>query len=408
MDENLNWAATESGEVMVTSENFTRGWFSSEGQHRIELQEGELLTALQALAGPMSAAELPVLIINTHLDHGLIPVTSMSRDRGSLAPGLGSAISTLRVEFPDGEIVEVPGTIYSKVALDGSLLSNYVLEAGSRNEDGVVASWGPVDVEVETDPSSGEVVYDGTIGALAFETGSDSMSLGSLTFKGRKQPTQYGLSVGNLSMQAGEFQTGRAGMRVGGFNDMGVEGSTRIDAGDVFGDATMRMTLRDLPRFGEMSIDLAMTLAGADAAALGRVQEGLEDLEGSVDPMAMYATVEQDLKALFASGFEFNVEQLNLALPQGTVRSQVRFSFGEADPAAFEWTSLLLSTTAKLDLAIPAELVETYAQGNPQAAMAIGGGYLVKRGDDYVTEAELKKGLLTVNGAPIPIPLGAL
>ena len=93
--ENLNWAANESGEVTVTSEKFTRGWFSSEGQHRVELREGDLLTAIQALSGPVDAADLPVLVINTHIDHGLIPVTSMSRDKGSLAPGLGSAISTL-------------------------------------------------------------------------------------------------------------------------------------------------------------------------------------------------------------------------------------------------------------------------------------------------------------------------
>jgi hypothetical protein len=39
--------------------------------------------------------------------------------------------------------------------------------------------------------------------------------------------------------------------------------------------------------------------------------------------------------------------------------------------------------------------------------MAIGAGYLVKRGDVYELDAELKKGLLTVNGAPIPLPLGA-
>ena len=44
----------------------------------------------------------------------------------------------------------------------------------------------------------------------------------------------------------------------------------------------------------------------------------------------------------------------------------------------------------------------------PNAAMAIGGGYLVKRGDAYEMNAQMKKGLLTINGAPIPIPFGAM
>jgi len=34
-------------------------------------------------------------------------------------------------------------------------------------------------------------------------------------------------------------------------------------------------------------------------------------------------------------------------------------------------------------------------------------GYLKKEGDVYVMDADFKKGLLTINGAPIPIPMGA-
>jgi hypothetical protein len=34
-------------------------------------------------------------------------------------------------------------------------------------------------------------------------------------------------------------------------------------------------------------------------------------------------------------------------------------------------------------------------------------GFLQKNGDVYELAAKYKKGLLTVNGAPMPIPLGA-
>ena len=37
MDENLDWAANESREFSVTALGFDRGWFSSDGRHRIEL-----------------------------------------------------------------------------------------------------------------------------------------------------------------------------------------------------------------------------------------------------------------------------------------------------------------------------------------------------------------------------------
>ena len=181
MDENLNWAAQESGEVRVTSENFKRGWFSSEGQHRIELQEGDLKTVVQALTGTSDpGSDLPVLVVNTKLDHGLFPVSSMSREQGSLAPGLGSAVSTMRVEFGDGETFDIPGTIYSKVGLGGELLSNYILESGSRQDGESTAFWGSTDIKVETNPKSGEASFNGTVGSLSVKEGDADPVFGAV------------------------------------------------------------------------------------------------------------------------------------------------------------------------------------------------------------------------------------
>ncbi len=95
---------------------------------------------------------------------------------------------------------------------------------------------------------------------------------------------------------------------------------------------------------------------------------------------------------------------LGFYLPMGTVTSKMLFEFSEEDPATFDWTTLLLSTEASIDLSIPDAIVQMMLQAEPNMAMAIGAGYLVKRGDAYELEARLKKGLLTVNGAPIPLP----
>lgn len=407
MDDNLNWAANERDDVKVTAEHFTRGWFSSEGQHRVELQDGELLTALQAVAGPMSADDLPVLIINTRLDHGLIPVTSMARDKGSLAPGLGSAVSTMQVELPDGELVDVPGTIYSKVALGGQLHSNYVLEAGSRSEDGVSASWGNVDINVTTDPSTGIVEYDGALASISFETGDDSMSLDAASFTGRREPTRFGVSVGELefaleglslaSTMGSDFRAPR----------MAVTASSVLDGERI--DSQARLSASgEVPGVGAISYETEISLDRVDAAAMGALQAKFIEMNAATDPTTSYASFEPDAQRLFAAGFDFNIERLDLSLPQGTMTSVMRFSFPESDPATFDWSSLLLNTEASVDVSIPAEMVEAIAAENPQAALVVGGGYLSRRGAAYIMEARLKKGLLTINGAPIPIPLGAM
>ena len=43
---------------------------------------------------------------------------------------------------------------------------------------------------------------------------------------------------------------------------------------------------------------------------------------------------------------------------------------------------------------------------NPDAGAIIGMGYLRRNGDVYEMHAEYAKGLLTINGAPMPIPMG--
>ena len=407
VDENLNWAASESGAVKITSEHYDRGWFSSEGQHRIELQEGDLLTAVQMFAGPLAADDIPVLIINTRLDHGLIPVASMSREEGSLAPGLGSAVSTMQLELPDGSIVDLPGTIYSKASLGGELHSKYVLESGSRSVDGLEAGWGDTGVNVTTNPQTGEVSFDGGVDELFMKSDGDTVTLSALQFEGEQRPTQYGISVGSVDMSLGSLSvSSMAGQPISQLEDLSVDARSKLDGDRVDADADMSMRFAGLPQFEEVLVEMTFHLNDADARSLGNIQRGSQDAATAADPMALYASLETDLKRLFASGFDFRVDRLDVTIPQGKIVTKMDFAFAASDPATFEWASLLLGTEAMMEFSVPADLVETYGQGNQQLAAAIGGGYLVRKGDAYELKALLKKGLLTVNGAPIPIPLG--
>ena len=249
------------------------------------------------------------------------------------------------------------------------------------------------------------------------------MGLSSLSFEGEQAPTGFGIAVGDISFALEDLVVTVGGNDAAGMRSMSVDATTQLDGGDVDASATVSMAMRDIPQFGEMSLDMSFELDGADAELLGRVQRALETMGPAQDPMTAYATIEDDLLAMFAAGFDMNFERLDLTLPQGTIASKmlfsfaaatvpkltvILFSFAEKDPADFVWTSLLMTTEATIDLSIPEAIVEMIVQVQPAAAMAIGGGYLVKKGDAYEMAAEMKKGLLTVNGAPIPIPLGEM
>ena len=405
--ENLNWAAQESGELVVTSEGFDRGWFSSEGQHRVELANGSLRTAMTTAAGDGSDAQLPVLLINTHIDHGLIPVSSMGREEGSLAPGLGNAVSTVAIDLGDGEQIDLPGAIYSKIGLTGDLDSRYIVEAGSQMADGGEVTWQASTINITSNPKTGSVTFEGDVGAMTFGNDQQTVSIDGLTFIGQQAPTSYGFSVGNVEFEVGTLSSDANGLSVGGMQGLSIKAASSVDGG--VADATMRMEMsgQTIPGFGDISIIADIGFSDLDATALGAVTQKLEGLGGALDPDRIMMAAEEEFKDLFAAGLGVGVQQLDVDLPMGTVEMKMTMAVPESDRAAFGWSSLLLDTVASLDVRVPEALVQLASSMNPQTGAIIGMGYLKKEGDFYVMDADLKQGLLTINGAPIPIPMGA-
>ena len=369
VDSNLQWAADESQGVTVTSERFDRGWFSSHGRHRVEIHNEELRAALAAFAGRDLAEGDPTLVIDTRIDHGLIPVTSVGRTEGSLAPGLGRGVSTLSIEFPDGEAVPVPGTIYSAIALDGALTANYILEPGSLQADGSTASWGNANIEISTDQQAQSFDFDGAIESLTLSDGNDALLLGETTFSGVQRPGRFNLSFGNFDMRASSVSVQENGT--------------------------------DTHQLGPVSVS-----ASVDAAGLGRLVEKLEAADDEADPQQIQLLLRGEIENILAAGLELNVDRFDFGLPQGPVSLKTRFTVAESDGDGFDLTSLLMTLDAEADLTASAGFVDHAMAMNPDAGAIVGMGYLRKKGDVYEMRAEYAKGLLTINGAPMPIPLG--
>ena len=405
--ENLNWAAQESGELVVTSEGFDRGWFSSEGQHRVEIANGNLRTAMTTAAGGGIDAELPVLLINTHIDHGLIPVSSLSREEGSLAPGLGSAVSTVAIEVGDGEQIDLPGAIYSKIGLTGDLDSHYVVEAGSKMVDGGEVTWQPSSINIKSNPNAASISFDGDVGAMTFGNDQQTVSIDGLSIVGQQAPSSYGFNVGNVELEVGAMTTDAGGMPAGGMQGLSINASSSVDDGVAAAAMRMEMKGQTIPGFGDISINADIGFSDLDATALGALTQKLEGLGGALDPDRIMMAADEEFKDLFAAGLGVSVQQLDVDLPMGTVEMKMTIDVPESDRAAFEWSSLLLNTVASLDVRVPEALVQLASSMNPQAGAIIGMGYLKKEGDVYIMDADLKQGLLTINGAPIPIPMGA-
>jgi uncharacterized protein YdgA (DUF945 family) len=410
MEENLDWAAQESRELVVTSQGYDRGWFSSEGQHRVELKSGRLRDILQAYTGTENAGAIPALIIDTHLDHGLIPVASLSRDKGTLMPGLGSAVSSLSLETADGEVLDLPGNIYSTVGLTGEMQSNYVLAAGSFKQDDDTAFWGATEILVTTNPSSGAVGFDGNIESLAVDSMQETVEIRNIEFSGKQSPTPYGFRAGpaNFSFESIDYGSNIPGEAIG---PLAFTSTSRMD-GDRL-DARMTVLLKNAPftDLGNAGINAELRIENADGRAIGnikRAMEGMQGMQGGASYEAYLSDVETNAQRLLAAGISLHVDQLDLSLPQGLLSMKMDFTLPATDASQFAWTSVLLAMDASADISVPVELMDLITTMNPQAHTAIAMGFLRRKGDAYEMQASIRKGLLTVNGAPMSLPVPGL
>ena len=406
VDSNLQWAAEESQGIVVTSERFDRGWFSSQGRHRIDVRDAELRAALATLAGREPGDGDPTLVVDTRIDHGLVPVTSVGRTEGSLAPGLGRGVSTLSIEFPDGEAVPVPGTIYSRIALNGALTANYVLEPGSLEADGSTASWGDTDIELSTDYRAERFDIEGVVESLAVSDEGDTLRLGKTTFSGVQRPSPFGFSVGAFALDVASVAVEEAGIETYRLGAVALSGTSGMDGDRVNGDFSLAVEALDVPGYGESGFNAAMRFTGVDGAALGRMVQKLEDAGDQADPEVLQSLLRRELEAILAAGLELRVDRFDFDLPPGPVSLRMRFTVPDSGNDDFELTSLLMTLDAEADLAASAGFVDHAMAMNPEAGAIVGMGYLRRNGDVYEMRAEYAKGLLTINGAPMPIPMG--
>ncbi len=410
MEESIQWAENESPGVNIKTESFDRGWFTSVGRHRVVLEGGQFEDAVRKYADATGNPTLPSLVIDTRMDHGIVPISSLSRDAGSLAPGLASTISTFLLDPGDGETVELPGTLYSDVSLGGASTSRLLLEAGEFSNDGGSASWDGADLAIYNNRSTGEFSVHGVIEPVSILSSDGGMSIGTTEIAFDQVLTEYGFYVGPARMVANNFTVtnGPVQINIGSF---GFESNSDLEDGHLNNSASITVDGIAIPGFGDASMAIDPSVNRLDAESLAAITLSLKDAQASSgadlnDWETLFPLIEGDLQTLLSSGLEVRFDRLDFSLPQGDVTTRIVIDIPEKDAdEAFSWPGVILAMTASVDLRLPAALYDLATMMNPQAGALLAMGILEKDGDDYVMEARYAAGLITINGAPMPIPI---
>jgi hypothetical protein len=407
VEQGFDQAANDSGEFVVTTTGFDRGWFTSAGQYRVALGEGDLYYLLLAAFDDVATDTLPVLLIDTRLDHGLIPVSSMQREHGSLMPGLGNAVSTLRLEFADGSLVPLPGKLYSTISLLGELQTRVVLQADGLAAGDLQLDWGDAEFLLTSTARSGSVGIRGSLQSLAVASAGETAIFGLTGVDLQLAPSGYGFRVGAVKLTLDSFAAVSAATSTTA-GPLYLQSNSAMDGEYVHADLTMRLENTPLPLGGNGALELVLRLANVDAAALGILQRNADAARSAAPGQLAAFDMQRDLMRLLARGMRLDLDQLDINGPFGQISSRFSATLAPTDPDDFNWPAALLALDASADISVPAALVDMLTQNNPEMLAAIGMGFLRKKGDYYVLEAAFKQGLLNVNGAPMPIPLTGL
>ena len=329
---------------------------------------------------------LPALVVDTRIDHGIIPVGSLTREESSLSPGLGSAVSTLSLETADGDVIELPGKIYSEIKLDGDLLSYYKLEPGSNAD----LQWGAADIKLLSDASERNVQIDGFIESIATVEGDASITMRGLTINTDQTQTDVGIPVGDVTLEL-ELMNIDMGQGVPfRIEPARFESTTTIANGRLDSDGAMRFTVNGVPQMDGMGFDVQMSLSGADAQALGRLQAAAQAMSSQAPPDAALFELESYAQDVLAAGLSLNFERLNVSLPQGDIDAVINVDISESDRDSFEWTNLLLALNANGRIEIAETLVMMAQLLSPE--MSQYEQFLIKDGDAYEIELAYERG----------------
>ena len=391
VNDSLEWVDDENLAFVISTTEFERGWFTSTGQHRARLL----------------ASDLPVLVVDTRLDHGLVPVSSLSRKNGSLQPGLGSAVSTLGLEHNDGSVEPLPITIYTTVGLSGALRSQLIVEPSSFDADDSRIDWGGSEFLITSSPGDESFSVVGAFSSLAIKSETETAIVGEIEVDLALAATPYGYMVGaiHVALDSIAVIAAEQTMTIG---PISFDSDSSVDGDRISGDIDLNVENAPLLLGGTGGVQVVARLEDADAAKLGATMRSLEALQYVADDEIDLAQLEGDFLALLADGMELHIDQLDVLSPFGQFTSRASVTAESSDGDTYTWDTAATLLNGSADLSLPKALVDMATQANPELHGVIGLGYLRKRDEFYLMEASFADSVLTINGAPTPFPLPGL
>ncbi|MEQ8207818.1 MAG: DUF945 family protein [Woeseia sp.] len=406
IEKQIDFAEARDPQLAVDTTRFERGWFTSAGQFRVPIIDPELAELELAMSGSAAEAGVtPVLLIDTRLDHGLLPFGAIGRDAGSLLPAIASGLSTLRLELAPGRTVELPGKLVSRLGINGTARFHYELPADRREANGIAASWSSADIYVSSSTDGSALRADATLVDWSIDLGDEALSFARLTSVTDIVMSEWGIAVGSFDLELTDTRIRQATGSELRWSMLTANAESALND-DLF-NGSLRLSVADLNGVrGKQNVHLQASVSQLQARFLRPVLRRMSAV--AADPSALndiaYAQADEELRLLLSAGSKLSIDELHVETDDGVVAALISLEVPATDRMR-SWPGLLLALDGKADVELPVDLVGAMPDLALQLQPLIATGFLRRDGDNYVLHAAYAKGLATINGAPMPIPL---
>lgn len=404
IEQQIEMAAERDPLLAIVTENFTRGWFMSEGRHRVPLANTGLRRIVLAAAGADTATRGDLfLVVDTRIDHGLLPLSAVSREASAALPALASGVSTMALELPGGERVPLPGNVASRIALDGSAQLRYRLEDGSAHVDGTSIAWNAADVAVFSSADGRRVGGEADLSGWAIGAGNERVSFGRLQSDSELRAGPHGLLLGDLAATISDARIPLPDGRTLSWSALDWELTSGAEGDRVSG--AFMLSVADLDdEETRYNVSVVARAGELDAKALRPLLFLLQNRntgsawadDGGTDPF------DAATRTLLSAGATIDLDQFLIATPFGDIRATFSGELPAQDRLA-SWPSLALGMRGALDIALPVALLDKFPEFREQVPMLLGTGFVIREGDTLRMRASYENGMATVNGAPVPV-----
>lgn len=410
LEESISRAGVETPEITISTESFDRGWFSSAGRHRIELTDRQKFPQMARFAGSSGYERMPALVLESRIDHGIVPIGSVTNDEVTLSPGIANLVSTMQLDPGNGELVDLPGRISTTIGLSGETDATLLIEQGRWTDGGNSIEWQGADLQFTLDRWGDLTRLEGFVAPLNFRAGYDGFASERIDVSLNHSRSAYELMVGSVHLHSGAVAaTGSFGSNFG-YSSLTIDADNHIDDDRLSGSSSVDIADIGVPGVDAMDFGFDVSFEGLDARSFAALYAALEETVADGNPQnafgAIYPSMDAEIQQFLSAGAQIRFDRLDIALPQGEIRSNMSFSLppsGSSD--AFSWPGVLLKLRASFSVQMPEAVFELAQSIQPEIGAAVAAGFLVKKGDTYKMDVEYAQGLATVNGMPVPVPM---